>query len=416
MGKKRLILYVFAIIASLFSYAQTDTAHFRIKYKLNRIEIDSTFTDNSEKIQDMRDFLGEVRDDSLITVTGVQFRGTASPEGPYEWNQYLSENRLRNFKELVREYIDLPDSVIIASAAAIPWDEFRARVDESEILYKDEILEVIDLDAELVPFWGGRHIDHRLLKLKRMHGGAVWASLLDILFDLRYGDAIFTYNRRLPYSGSKWDAFVELAYSKPDLALNVEPLTITTWTPRIYLKTNLAEWVLFSANIAVEADLGRHWSFTLPFTYGAMDWFKSTIKFRNLSLKPGFRYWFNSRSNDGFFIGAHFGMSYFNFAFNGDERYQDYCGRTPALGGGLSLGYRLPISRNGRWRMEFAAGAGAYKTDYSIFRNTPDVKDGEWLGRRQKTYIGLDDVQITFAYTFDLKQYTRYYIKKGGAK
>lgn len=419
MGRKTQIFVIFTVltaITSLFSYARPDTAHFRLRYKLNRTEIDSTFTDNTEKIQDMRDFLGKVREDSLITVTGIQFRGTASPEGPYEWNQYLSENRLRNFKALVREYIDIPDSIIISSAADIPWDEFRDRVDESEILYKDEILEVIDQGPALVPFWGGRHIDHRLLKLKKMHGGMVWTSLLDILFDLRYGDAIFSYSRRMPFSLTPELMLFDFAVEKPEPNLTLSPLRVTTWTPRLYLKTNVAAWILFSANVAFEADLTRHWSVTLPVYYCAMDWIKSTIKFRNLSIMPEFRYWFNSHANDGFFLGAHFKVAYFNFAFDGEKRFQDYRGRTPALGGGVSAGYRLPISANGRWRMEFAVGAGAYKLDYSEFRNTPDVKDGEWLARKHGTYIGLDDVQITFAYTFDLTKYTRYYFQKGGRK
>ncbi len=37
------------------------------------------------------------------------------------------------------------------------------------------------------------------------------------------------------------------------------------------------------------------------------------------------------------------GLAYYNFAFNGKYRYQDHLRQTPALGGGLSIGYRLPL-------------------------------------------------------------------------
>ena len=109
-------------------------------------------------------------------------------------------------------------------------------------------------------------------------------------------------------------------------------------------------------------------------------------------------------------------MSYYNFAFDGKYRYQDFRGRTPAIGGGLSAGYRMPISRNKRWRVEFSVGAGVYPVDYSLFDNTPDVKDGQWMDRKQKTYIGLDQTAITFGYSFDMERFKRTYPKKGGRK
>lgn len=393
-----------------------DSVHYRIRYVINIPEIDSTFVDNAPRMADMREFLAKVRDDSLITVTDVQFRGTASPDGTYDFNVWLSENRLRTFKELVRSYIDIPDSIIHANTAAIPWDEFRAEVVAADYLnHRDEILAIIDEEPRLVPFWGNRRIDARLLKLKTMYGGTVWEQLKSpILRDLRYGDAIFTFTRRKPFRFTPEPTIASLqSLTPPTLAF--APVEFFTWTPRIYIKTNIPAWIMFSANIAVEADLARHWSFSVPFYYCAMDWFKSTIKFRNLSLKPELRYWFRSEANDGFFIGAHFGMAYYNYAFDGDTRYQDYRGRTPALGGGLSFGWRKQISPNNRWRIELAAGAGAYRLDYSLFENTHDVKDGLWKGRRQKTYIGLDDVAVTIAYTIDLQRYARAY-RKGGDK
>ena len=59
------------------------------------------------------------------------------------------------------------------------------------------------------------------------------------------------------------------------------------------------------------------------------DWnyFKETIKFRTLAIMPESRYWI-SENNDGFFAGAHFGLAYYNFAFNGKYRYQDHLRQT----------------------------------------------------------------------------------------
>lgn len=361
----------------------------------------------------MREFLKAVRDDSLVSIVDVDFRGTASPDGTYEFNVWLSENRLRTFKELVRSYVDIPDSIIRSNTSDIPWDEFRQKVVESDCPWRDEVLAVIDKGPSLVPFYGGRHIDPRLLTLKQMHHGQVWEYLKSpILRDLRYGYAVFTLSRRLSTWPIKPEPAEIAAVAEP--SFHFRPLSFDTWAPRIYVKTNLIGLAMLSANAAFEIDMARHWSFTLPVYYCAIDWFKHTIKFRNFTVQPEFRWWPRHASNDGFFLGAHFQLCYYNFAFDGEHRYQDYRGRTPAIGGGLALGYRKMFGHKKRWLVEFTAGAGVYPLDFSVFHNTPDVKDGQWIERRKKTYIGPDQIAITLGYSFNLDKYTKTIIKKGG--
>ena len=403
--------------------AQNDergSAHFRIRYVINIPEVDTAFVDNNARIGDMRDFLKLVREDPMMRITGVRFRGTASPDGCYEFNRWLSINRLRTFKKLVNEYVDIPDSIIHANTSDIPWDEFRTEVEKSNLEYRDEILAVIDRGPSLVPWFNKRHIDPRLLTLKRMHNGRVWESLKEpILRDLRYGDALFNYYRMQPAIPAPEPIFDGLAFNVQIPPPITEP---EEWMPHIYLKTNIVGLGMLMANLACELDIAPHWSFTLPIYYSGIDYFKSTVKFRNFTVQPEFRYWFSLKNdgryyyNDGLFVGAHFEMCYYNFAFDGKYRYQDYRGRTPALGGGLSIGYRTHISRSRRWKMEFSAGAGIYPLDYSLFDNTPDVKEGQWMERRKETYIGLDQVTINIAYTFDWDRRVRVYNSRKGVR
>ncbi len=172
------------------------------------------------------------------------------------------------------------------------------------------------------------------------------------------------------------------------------------WTRHIHIKTNAIGWALASANAAVEIDLAKHWSFALPIYYSGVDYFKANLKFRIFTIQPEFRYWFKPE-NRGWFIGGHFGMAYYNFALQGKWRIQDHNGRTPSLGGGISAGYRMPISRNGRWNAEFSLGAGVYNANYDKFRNEHNGKLGENI---RKTFVGVDNVGVTFTYMFDLKK------------
>jgi hypothetical protein len=162
------------------------------------------------------------------------------------------------------------------------------------------------------------------------------------------------------------------------------------------------------ANIAGEVDLAKHWSFTLPIYYSAWDYFKATVKFRTFAVQPEFRYW-PSAENNGFFTGAHFGLAYYNFAFNGAYRYQDHNRNTPSIGGGISVGYRLPISKSSPWQVEFSVGAGVYSRHYDKFHNTPRTKDGLIIETVRKPYWGIDQAAVSVSYSFDLK-------KKGGKR
>ena len=413
------VLSVLVLAGADFVYAQ-EKAHFRIRYIINRPEVDSTFVDNATRISDIRSFLEEASADPQLRIIGVRFRGTASPDGGYEFNRWLSENRLRTFKELVGAYMQIPDDLIHANESDIPWDEFRREVAASDLAYRDEMLAVIDEGPRIVPWFNKRHIDARLLKLKKMHGGEVWESLkVPILRDLRYGDAVFEYYRLpSPVRSSPRTALVSLP-GRPAI-LAPTPAWQRPWMPHVYLKTNFIGLGMLMANLAVEADVAPHWSCTLPVYYSGMDWFKSTIKFRNFTVQPELRYWFSLRDdgrflyNDGLFLGAHLEMCYYNFAFDGPYRFQDYRGRTPALGGGLSVGYRTHISRDRRWKMEFSVGAGIYPLDYSVFHNTPDVRDGQWVERRRSIYFGPDQASVTLSYTFDWSRRAKIYRKGGG--
>jgi hypothetical protein len=91
----------------------------------------------------------------------------------------------------------------------------------------------------------------------------------------------------------------------------------------IYVKTNVLGWGLLISNLGIEVDMGNHLSFSLPIYYSGWDYFTQTIKFRTLAVQPELRYW-PTGNNDGLFIGAHFGMAYYNIAVDGPWRYQDY--------------------------------------------------------------------------------------------
>lgn len=178
-----------------------------------------------------------------------------------------------------------------------------------------------------------------------------------------------------------------------------QPMPEQAWIPRIQVKTNAIGWVMMVANASVEIDLSRRFSINLPFYYSGLDYFTRRAKFRILATQPELRFWFAEKRR--VFVGAHFGVASYNFALGGKWRIQDHNGTSPALGGGISAGYKIPFTRNERFCMEFSAGAGVYKAHYDKFNNE---KNGAFDSTVRKTFIGLDHAAVSFSYSFDLKK------------
>ena len=403
------------LIGILYAQSQTEHVEIKVGFRVNRIHIDPNFKDNAEQTQKLDSVLNQIAQDSTIEVLGISFRGAASPEGNDKWNRYLAKNRRLTLETIIRNRINPADSIISYNDSYIPWDDYRYQIQQSNLPYKDTVLSIIDEEPRIVDYYPhkGKLIDHRILKLQKLYNGTAWREMFDLYFaDLRYSYITISYRPKSP-----------VLFPLPLLLSGVsvpEPITpfpkkkeikkdSTEWIPQLHLKTNAVGVSLLMANAAIEADVAKHWSVNLPVYYSAWNYIKPTIKFRTFSIYPEVRYWL-SPNNDGLFLDAHLGLAYYNYAFDGPIRYQDYRMKTPAIGGGVGVGYRLPLSKNKRWKLEFAIGAGVYPIYYDLFHNTPNVKEGLLIESQKKIYFGIDQAEITFSYAFDIDS------KKGGAK
>lgn len=414
--KKYYITFIVLLFCVGFTYAQEKRTEICVDFRVNSTVIDSAYSDNAVRMREIIDFLEAIRRDSTINIVEVSFCGAASPEGSDQLNRRLAQGRLTALERLVRKEVDIPDSLITHNDSYIPWDYLKSQIEDSELLHKDEVIAILEEEARLVDYhYPNLHIDNRIVKLKNLDNGKVWQQMNKLFFGrMRNACAVFvTYKKELPPVQEPVivpdtvvvEPPVEIVRDTTSVVDNIVP-EVEEWSHKLYIKTNAIGLGLGIANVAVEIDLAKHWSFTLPVYYSAWDYFKTTIKFRTAAIQPEFRYWL-SEENDGFFAGAHFGLAYYNLAFDGDYRYQDHNRETPAIGGGVSIGYRLPISRNNRWRVEFSFGAGVYSSHYDKFYNTPNTKDGLLIENIKKTYWGIDQAAVSFSYMFDLK-------KKGG--
>lgn len=403
------ILLILLLFASGTAYSQENRTEIRVDFRVNSASIDRAYGKNTERLSEISSFLQRIEQDGTLTIVEVSFSGSASPEGSYQLNHKLARARLETLEDIVRREVEIPDSIITRDDSYISWEYLKEKVVESDMPQKQAVLDIIAQEPQLVDYPGGRHIDHRIVKLQKLDGGKVWRQLHTLYFErMRNACVIFiTYKREIiqPIETVVPPMKVEVL-QKPDVDSIIIPepkeQTVTTedWTRGLYLKTNAIGLGLAISNIGAEVDLAKHWSFAVPVYYSALNYFTSTIKFRTLAVQPEFRYWFKE-DNQRFFVGAHFGYAQYNIAVDGDYRIQDHNGTSPALGGGISVGYRMPIAKNNRWHIEFTLGAGVYGLHYDKFYN---VNNGKLVDTYRKTYWGIDNAAVNISYRFDLKK------------
>lgn len=406
------ILLILLLLSGNRVYSQENRTEIRVDFRVNNASIDPDYSNNAVRLSEIASFLHKIEQDSTLTIVEISFCGSASPEGSYQLNHKLARARLSALEEIVRREVDIPDSIITRDDTYISWDFLRDQIVKSDIEQKQVVLDIIAQEPRLVDYPGGRHIDHRIVNLQKMDGGKVWRELHTLYFErMRNACVVFiTYKRDIntpiepvvpPVKMEEMPKIEVESLAFPELT--ERPATTEEWTRRMYIKTNALGWTLAISNIGAEIDLAKHWSFAVPVYYSALNYFTSTIKFRTLAVQPEFRYWFNE-NNQKFFVGAHFGYAQYNIAVDGDYRIQDHNGTSPALGGGISVGYRMPISKNDKWHIEFTLGAGVYGLHYDKFYN---VNNGKLVDTYRKTYCGIDNAAVNISYRFDLKKRKR---------
>lgn len=302
----------------------------------------------------------------------------------------------------------------------IPWDQMEMMVRNSNIEDKDSIIAALRADSTMVRYGNSATIDGRARAIERSRGTDAWHRLQRAIFPrMRLATAVFITRRITPAPevgrlatrpAMSFDTLPEPEpvpepepilepEPEPEPAPVVEPLDSDT-LQNIFVKTNLVGWGLIMTNIAAEYQWNDRWSVTLPLYYSAWNYFKGTRKYRTFVVQPEIRYWFNEHV----YAGVHLGLAYYNYAKDGEWRYQDHNGSTPALGGGIGGGWRTALSKDRHWWLELTAGIGVYRLHYDVFHN---YHNGLVVDERRRTFFGVDNVAVTIAYRFDIKRNRR---------
>lgn len=405
--KHLLTAVILSCLSAISILAQESAVEICVDFRVARGVIERDFNNNAERLDEIVNLLTEIKTSKDIRIIQVEFCGSVSPEGSSSFNQWLSHTRMKALETFIRNRVDISDSLVVYNDKYIAWGQLKELVKSSKDLDEEtrsRILQIILLrpDPTAVDHLG-RPTDSRINALKKLDDGKIWQDMHRLFFaQMRSACAlIVTYEKAERLLTQI--CHIPVMNVQPSEFLPVTPVemlpSFEEWTPGLYVKSNGIGWMMLISNVAVEVDICRHWSFTLPVYYSALNYFTRTLKFRTFAIQPELRYWFGD--NEGWFVGAHLGLAYYNYAVQGDWRIQDHNRETPAIGGGFSGGYRMPLGKNGRWTLEFVLGGGVYPLHYDKFHNE---RNGLLYESKKKTFWGVDNAAVTIAYKFDLKK------------
>lgn len=425
--------------ATGFSLNANDTEREHIKkrytifFPVGVSDIHKEYKENSHTIQTMIDDIKTTMEIEKSLPGTFTIVASTSPEGPLELNQRLAMDRAYNTREiLLQNFPQLMPQQIKLVRQANDWSGmvFTIRRDTT-FQYRDQLLEILtdpnikNLDAHIRTSHPQIYDAIKDRMFENMRTASVTIEVIKTKTNL--DEYIAEPAKPAELTGKTEESITESTTPADTTAAPVitpapapapapAPVPVMVTQPEIVkdkvsesrwtLKTNLIGWSFAMANLAVEFDIVKHLSIAVPVYYsGGFDIVKDRVKFRGLILQPELRYypWLNKRGNNGgFFLGAHFGLGWYNFAIGGDYRIQDHQGKHPSLGGGLSIGGNFQFKRNPNWGMEFAVGGGVYDSTYDLFYNEangPYYKKGI-----RELWYGVDNASISFTYTFNAKQ------------
>ena len=111
-----------------------------IDFPVDRTELHPDYRNNPRELQKIIDTINVVRRDTLVTITGIDIHGYASPESPYDHNAWLASERAKTLKNYVRQLVHIDDTLFTVHSTAEDWDGLRRYIRESNLDHRDSIL------------------------------------------------------------------------------------------------------------------------------------------------------------------------------------------------------------------------------------------------------------------------------------
>ena len=407
----------------------TDTLHLNVYFRRDVSRVEPDYRDNGKNLQNFRTNLERWLQDSTAVVRTVVVRTAASPEGSTTHNRDLAEWRAHSIDRWLTDSLCLDSGLFRFQPVGEDWEGLAGIISALDLPWRDAALNIIK-NTSIWEKEGGKIVDSRKNRLKRLRGGSVWKWLDEHVFpDLRAGSGSIScvvWHKAAPAAPDT----VYIAPAPADTVyVDVPRDVFVTAAPEpkrfdasgrkmiLALRTNFLA-VPFT-NVGVEIPLEEHWSI------GA-DWYSPWIWRKNHkfpSLKHSsdidsrgwafqlqaadveMRYWFTNKKIQpeqrllGHSIGIYAAAGHYDFERNWHGHQGEFWNV------GVDYLFARPVFR-GRMHLELELSLG-----YILSRNQAYecvIKGGECYrtgeGRKIMNWLGPTRAQISLVYPIYVKK------------
>ena len=418
----RFIALIFLALAVQTAAAQeNDKKEVCIGFRVGSSLLDPKFENNEANLNDVIQFLNEVRNDTTIELTQVTFCGSASPEGGRKLNRKLAQRRCANMEQYVRQRIMLPEDIIKRQEWSDAWQKLAIYVEKSDMPNKKEVLHELLETPEYTYNKYGALVDSRKKRLMDMNYGRTWNYMLDKFFpSVRNASAILVTIRKKnePAPEPEPEPVVEEP-KQPEPVVEPEPIVDTKQPAYFAIKTNMLYDALLVPNVGVEFSLGKRWSVAADWMYGWWSRNKSHRYWRVYGGGLTVRKYFGAKAAEKPLQGHHIGINAQMLTYDIEFGGKGYMGGKP--GGtlwdrmnytiGAEYGYSMPVAR--RLNIDFSLAAGYMGGRY--YEYTPLDGHYVWQATKNRKWIGPTKVEVSLVWLLGHGNYNTK-TKKGGEK
>lgn len=376
------------------------------------------FKDNDKRLQDFVERFRKLRENQIMSkISKIHIISGASPEGSWALNQRLSTNRAKCVQNVLKQYIDLPDSVIVVDSRGVNWQGLYELVEAGDMQYKDEVLDIIANTPELDQSRGYNY-ELRKKTLEKLHGGAPYRYMYANYFPPLRSFYLHIGVEWERYEAAKQEAIAEgllvEALSTPPILPNLTfdapefpSFTVKLNPPKkpfyMAVKTNLLYDLAITPNIGVEFYLGNRYSVAADWMYA---WWKNhhahwwhRIYGGDIEVRRYFGALAEEKPLQGWHVGLYGGIVTYDFEWGG----RGYLGDRWSYGGGVSIGYSIPFKR--RLNFDFTIGIGYLGGEYKEYLPIDDCY--VWQCTKQRNWVGPTKLEVSLVWLIGRGNYNK---------
>lgn len=124
--------------------ARSDRHTASFNYVVDRYELLRDYKNNKPQFDEVDRVIGEIRDNKDLAITEFSIVGYASPEGGFEHNRKLAENRANSFAHYLVTKFDVSRDKFTVQGKGEDWEGLHKAISDSYLADKQDILNIID--------------------------------------------------------------------------------------------------------------------------------------------------------------------------------------------------------------------------------------------------------------------------------